>query len=132
MNVFVDTSAYYSLLDKRESTNRSAQDVWDNQLGDAFLVTSNYIVTEAIALVRNRLGMAAVADLNDTFFALTQILWVDETIHQRGVAALLTANRRQLSLVDCTSFEICRWMGITTVFAFDKQFREQGFHMRGL
>lgn len=132
MRVFVDTSAYYSLLDKRDSANRLAHDIWDNQLGDARLVTSNYVVTEAISLVQNRLGMAAVADLNDIFFSLTHITWIDETIHVRSIAALLTANRRQLSLVDCTSFEICRQLGIDNVFAFDRHFREQGFVVRGL
>ena len=41
--------------------------------------------------------------------------------------ALLTADRRHLSIVDCTSFEIMRKQGIEKVFCFDKHFKEQGF-----
>jgi len=58
---------------------------------------------------------------------LLHIEWVDETLHQAGVVALLTANRRQLSLVDCISFETMRRLGLDTAFAFDQHFVEQGF-----
>jgi predicted nucleic acid-binding protein len=40
---------------------------------------------------------------------------------------LLAANRRSLSLVDCTSFEVMRQAGLDTVFTFDLHFREMGF-----
>jgi len=39
----------------------------------------------------------------------------------------LTAARRQLSLVDCISFEVMRRRGIKTAFTFDDHFAEQGF-----
>ena len=40
---------------------------------------------------------------------------------------MLTANRRQLSLVDCINFEIIRQNHIERVFALDPHFVEQGF-----
>jgi predicted nucleic acid-binding protein len=43
------------------------------------------------------------------------------------VAALLTANRRELSLVDCVSFEVMRRRDITSAFAIDTDFSKQGF-----
>ncbi len=42
-------------------------------------------------------------------------------------SALLAANRRQLSLVDCVSFVVCRQRQLEQVFAFDTHFSEQGF-----
>jgi predicted nucleic acid-binding protein len=45
------------------------------------------------------------------------------------MSALLAANRRSLSLVDCTSFEIMRQAGLDTAFTFDSHFRELGFKM---
>ena len=51
----------------------------------------------------------------------------NEGLHRSGVGALLSASRRDLSLVDCVSFEVMRTSGINTVFAFDKHFNEQGF-----
>ena len=54
-------------------------------------------------------------------------MWVDEIIHKQGMSALLAANLRNLSLVDCTSFEIMRQIGLDKVFTFDPHFSEQGF-----
>ena len=56
-----------------------------------------------------------------------QVRGVDEALHAAGVASLLTAGRRQLSLVDCVSFELMRRLGLTTAFAFDQEFTDQGF-----
>ena len=58
---------------------------------------------------------------------IIEIVWVDETIHMQGMSARLVANRRNLSLVDCTSFEIMRHLGLDTTFSFDPHFSEQGF-----
>jgi len=41
--------------------------------------------------------------------------------------AVLSANRKKLSLVDCVSFQVMRETGIRTAFCFDEHFREQGF-----
>ena len=47
--------------------------------------------------------------------------------HVQGMAALLAADRRNLSLVDCISFDAMRRRSLRHVFAFDKHFEEQGF-----
>ena len=82
---------------------------------------------ETFALLQNRLGMAAVKTFQDDVLPVLTVEWVDETLHQAGIAALLTANRRQLSLVDCISFEMMRRLGIKTAFTHDRHFAEQGF-----
>jgi len=53
--------------------------------------------------------------------------WVDESIRWEGALGVLTAGRKKVSLVDCMSFNIIRRIGIKSVFAFDKYFKEQGF-----
>jgi uncharacterized protein len=44
---------------------------------------------------------------------------------------VLAAARRNLSLVDCVSFELMRRLGIRRVFCFDPHFAEQGFELVG-
>jgi uncharacterized protein len=92
-------------------------------------VTSNYILLETIALLQNRLGIEAARAFHDDVLLLTHVEFVASEMHRSGVAALLSASRRDLSLVDCVSFEVMRTSGINTVFAFDKHFKEQGFTM---
>ena len=128
MRVFIDTSAFYALLDRDDANNQKATKVWTNLLGaEHTLVTSNYILVEAFALMQNRLGLAAVRGFQEDMLPLINIEFVSPEMHRSGIAALLSASRRSLSLVDCISFEIMRSSGIKTVFAFDTQFREQGF-----
>jgi uncharacterized protein len=52
--------------------------------------------------------------------------WASEADHRAGVTALLTANRRQLSLVDCVSFLGMRQLKLKTAFAFDRALNTQG------
>jgi predicted nucleic acid-binding protein len=128
VSTFVDTSALLALLDGDDQNHPSAAAAWTKFItAGAKLVCTNYILVEAFALVQNRLGMDAVRTLHDDLIPLLQIEWIDAVHHARSVAALLIAGRRQLSLVDCTSFEVMRSSGIDEVFAFDRHFAEQGF-----
>ena len=128
MKLFVDTSALYSLLDRSDLNHASAKDIWRQLMADGSdLVTSNYVLLETMALAQGRLGMAAVRDLSEGIGALLTVHWVDRTLHEMGIAAVLAANRRRLSLGDCISFAVCRQLHIARVFAFDPHFDEQGF-----
>jgi predicted nucleic acid-binding protein len=53
--------------------------------------------------------------------------WIDKTVHHAAMGVMLAAERKNLSLVDCVSFESMRLGGITTAFTLDKHFKEQGF-----
>jgi len=128
VRVFVDTSALFALLNSKDAMRRPASSAW-TQLAQRRedLITSNYVVVEAMALIGRRLGFPAMRAFHDDLVPLLNILWVEARLHQRALAALLTAAMRDLSLVDCTSFEIMRQGGITTAFAYDNHFVQQGF-----
>ena len=128
MAIFVDTSALLPILNQDDADFPEAQRIWERLAKEqAELVTSSYVLVESLALIQNRLGMGAVRDFQESFVPLFQVVWVTEALHQMGVAALLAANRRQLTLVDCVSFAVCRQRQIEQVFAFDEHFFEQGF-----
>jgi predicted nucleic acid-binding protein len=126
--IFVDTSALLPILNQDDADFPEAQRIWERLAKEqAALVTSSYVLVESLALIQNRLGMEALHDFQESFVPLIQVVWVTEALHQLGVAALLAANRRQLSLVDCVSFVVCRQQHLEQVFAFDAHFSEQGF-----
>ena len=129
MNVFVDTSAFFALLDRDDQNHVRAKEAWIKLLdSDSLCATSNYVIVETFALLQNRLGLSAVRGFQEDLIPVLLVEWVDTEMHNAAVSSLLAASKRRLSLVDCSSFEIIRRMSIKSVFAFDPHFREQGFN----
>jgi predicted nucleic acid-binding protein len=130
MNVFIDTAAFLAVLNADDQFHPQARLLWIEIIStDSTLFTSNYIVLETAALLQHRFGVEALRLFQSDILPVVEIIWVDETIQKQGMSALLAANRRNLSLVDCISFEIMRQLGLDTVFSFDFDFREQGFKL---
>jgi predicted nucleic acid-binding protein len=71
--------------------------------------------------------MGAAKDLLEEIVPLLSVVWVDEATHQLAITALLAANRRDLSLVDCVSFDVMRRLRIERAFALDQHFADRGF-----
>ena len=130
MMLFADTSALYALLDTANMAHASAAAAWEGlqREGDG-LVTTSYVVLETFSLLQHRLGIRAARDLAEEIAPLLTVCWVAEDEHRSAVAMVLAANRRDLSLVDCVSFEAMRRLGIRRAFALDEHFREQGFEL---
>jgi predicted nucleic acid-binding protein len=125
---FVDTSALIALLDGGDAKHLACAREWRKLLADdEALVTSSYVLVETYALAQRRLGIDAVRTLTTDYVPLLSVDWIDETVHGAALASLLTANRRELSLVDCVSFEIMRRRDIPKAFALDADFAKQGF-----
>jgi predicted nucleic acid-binding protein len=128
VSVFIDTSALFAVLDAGDRNHREADSLWQALLaGDEPLVTTSYVVVESIALLQSRLGLGAVNDFERGLFPILQVDWVGEEDHRAGVAALLAAGRRRLSIVDCVSFIRMKRRGIKRCFAFDPDFEAHGF-----
>ena len=128
MRVFVDTSAFLAILNPTDTNHTTATSTWENLLQrENQRIVTNYVLLETIALAQRRHGLQSVQGFQLSVLPVLSIYWIDAAIHAAGVAALLAANRRQLSLVDCTSFHSMRQLGIDRVFAFDQHFAEQGF-----
>lgn len=128
--IFIDTSAFYAVLDADDEVHAQARVGWLGLIRDGRpLVTSNYVCVETCALVQARLGMDAVRVLFDDMLPMVTVVMLDETLHTKAIATLLGANRRNLSLVDCTSFAMMRHRSTVIAFAFDQHFAEQGFQL---
>jgi uncharacterized protein len=128
--IYVDTSALLAIFDDDDLHHQTAQQCWQNLLeGDELLQTNNYALVESHAIIQNRVGLLAIRKLIDELLPVIEIDWRDAGQHETAINNLLTANRRNLSLVDCSSFETMRRLGIKTVFTFDEHFKEQRFQV---
>lgn len=128
MNTFIDTAAFLAVLNADDRFHDSASQAWADILSsDTSIISSNYVILETTTLLQHRFGIESLRLFERDILPIIIIVWVDESIHKQGMSALLAANRRNLSLVDCTSFEIMRHIGMDKVFTFDPHFHEQGF-----
>lgn len=132
MNVYVDTSAILALLNASDDFHVKAAAIWLDLLDqNTRLSTNSFVLVETYALVQNRLGLDAVRTLAQNIIPVFEIKWIDNSLYQETITTYLTANRRQLSLVDCSSFIVMYRFNINTAFTFDNHFREQGFEVLG-
>lgn len=128
MVIYVDTSALLAILNPDDEFHLAAKQRWVLLVeSQEILLSNNYVILESISLLQRRQGMQKVSVLQAEMLPLIQYVWVDEEQHENALKKFLAANRRNLSLVDCSSFETMRRLGIRTVFTFDEHFREQGF-----
>lgn len=128
MSIFIDTSSLYALLDPDDAEHVAATRYLATlEETDTELVTHDYVVVEATALLQSRLGMTAIRRLHHHVLPAVQVRSVPPGAREAAVAALLAADERRVSLVDRVSFELMRRWELETAFAFDDDFDRQGF-----
>lgn len=129
--IFVDTSALYALTDRGDPLHGQAVRLFQGLLqGGEALLTHNYVLVEAMALIQGRIGLRQAVALAGEARAF-EVEWVDGRLHAEAVRLLSRAGNRQLRLVDQVSFLVMKRRGVERAFAFDTDFIRQGFHLLG-
>jgi predicted nucleic acid-binding protein len=130
MMIYIDTSAFLALIHSDDPNHELAMETWQRLIEDEQkLICNNYVVVESIALIQRRVGLSAVSILHNDILPFIEIDWLDEELHNAIVKSVLKANRRQISLVDSSSFDTMRRHDIQTAFTFDSHFPGQGFQV---
>ena len=128
--IFADTSGFIALMDADDAFHDKAASTWkEYSTQDCCLCTSDYVRLESWALIQRRLGFQAALDFTDLILPSCSILQVGETDFNSSVNEWRRARRRNLSLVDITSFHVMRNNQITEAFSFDGHFSEEGFEI---
>ncbi len=128
MNIFADTSGLFALLVKNDYMYVRANENFNYFAeNNVQLVTSSFVLVETTALLQRRIGMAPVHDFNAKILPLLEVVWADDKWYARAIQRVLVLNNKNVSLVDCLSFEIMDSLEIECAFAFDKHFEESGF-----
>lgn len=127
-NIFIDTSAFYALMDRSDAHHEKAKNLWIFLLEEeSHLQTTNYIIIETLVLLQSRLGFEAASLFARDILALVDLIWIDKPRHHLAFELWLSLGRRKVSLVDCVSFTAMRHHKIELIFGFDRHFEEQGF-----
>jgi predicted nucleic acid-binding protein len=128
--VFADTSALYALLVATDAKHAAAATVFRGLLRDQSpLITTSYVLVELYALLARRVGVSAVAAFRTEFAPLLEVVWVESSLHERGLDLLIGRGNPDLSLVDAVSFVVLRQQQVESVFAYDRHFAREGFNV---
>lgn len=126
----MSTPRLLALLNSRDDNHaRAARAFATLRTHETPLLSTSFVLVETYALIGRRLGLAAVRSFRTDFAPLLEVVWVDETLHDRGLDLLLDRQKRALSLVDAVSFITMRQKSVNEAFAFDPHVEDEGFSL---
>jgi predicted nucleic acid-binding protein len=130
MSVFADTSAFYALLVGNDESHHAVRAAFASLIATGRpLWTTSFVIVETMTLLQHRCGLAAARDFDEEVLPAVRVRWVDEHLYRLGIDRLWREDRRQLSLVDCVSFEFMRIQRLEAALAVDPHFGEAGFEV---
>lgn len=128
MSVFADTSAFYALLVSNDEAHDAVRAAFASVVADGRpLWTTSFVIVETMTLLQHRIGLGAARDFDEEVLPAVRVRWVDEHLYRLGTDRLWREDRRQVSLVDCVSFEFMRMQRLGAALAVDPHFAEAGF-----
>ncbi len=124
--IFVDTSAWYALIDKDDAEHKAAKAFIQNLTLP--LMTTNLIVHETITLLRYRLGHKIAAEVGAKLWKEepAKLVFIDRVMEQKAWKLFLRYRDHRFSFTDCTSFVVMEQFGILKAFVFDSDFESYG------
>ncbi len=126
MRVFVDTSAWVALADRKQKESNDVGDFLESR--GVHAVTTNHVLDEVITLAAARLGHKAAVALG-TVIRSGGVAIVHVTPADEDAAWALFCDRedKSYSFTDCTSFVVMRTLGLEAAVTLDDDFRQEGF-----
>jgi predicted nucleic acid-binding protein len=131
MVIFIDTSALFALADGDDVNHAAAIKLFDRALreGHVFLL-HNLVLVECVSLLHRRKSYEAACRLVREIHHFTTLI-VDEPVHRESLKIFASCGKRKISLVDQVSFVVMKREGIRQAFAFDDDFKKEGFILYG-
>lgn len=120
--VFVDTGAWYALVDGNDPDHPAARRFFEtNRLP---LVTTNFVFDETVTLLRRRLGWSVACEfgLGLRGSGLAAVAYVTVEDEDAAWTIFRKFGDKDFSYTDCTSFAVMERLRLRTAFAFDRHF----------
>ena len=130
-HLFVDTSAYFALADRRDENHEAAVHLIHQLIKEPTqFLTTNYIVAETHTLLLNRIGYTtALRVIEELYKSQTRIYRVGAAEERKAIEIIRMYADKEFSLVDATSFATMERFHLTQAFAFDHHFAQYGFSL---
>jgi predicted nucleic acid-binding protein len=130
--IFADTSGWANFFVRSEPYYEQAMTKmrqWHDK--KARLVTSNYVLTELVALMTSPLRIPRNQQIKviETIKSAdwVEVIHIDPSLDDEAWQLLKNRPDKLWSLVDCSSIVVMQHMGITEAFTADHHFEQAGF-----
>lgn len=129
-SVFVNTSGWAAPI-VTDAPNRDNMVAYSRAMvaSGRQLVTTNYVLSELVALltIRTRLARPQILSFTDQIRRAASIIHIDPELDAAAWRLLAQYNDKTWSLVDAASFVVMRQFGIIEAFTGDHHFVQAGF-----
>jgi len=130
-NVFVDTSAWFSLLSKSDRNHDKIKNIYQKLLeNNNNLVLSNHVLGETFTLIRYQVKNSNLAfkfiDLVNKSIMINKI-FIEEKTDKKAIKILENYKDQQFSYVDATSFAVMNKLELKYALSLDTHFATAGF-----
>jgi len=131
-DLFVDTSGWAYFLDRQDPLHAEVVAFVQRALTQRrHLVTSNYIITELVALLSSRYHLprqqviAAINAIKSD--PSVEVIYIEQSLDDEAWNLLEARLDKEWSLVDASSFVIMKRFGMTEVLTTHHHFTQAGF-----
>ncbi len=127
--LFIDSSAWLALESSRDQYHDIALAFAQKEARQFQWVTTNWILSETVTLLRRRANHAVAIRFMERLRASKKLRIVRiETPHEELAWVIFKRyNDKDFGFVDCTSLAIMEIHGINHAFTFDHHFRQFGY-----
>jgi len=132
-HIFVDTWACYALTDRNDVDHQVAETTNKHLLAEGHIfVTTNYVLSETVTLVRYKLYHAVAVQFWNTVqqlleSGLVKLVRVSELQEKQAWTIFEQYDDQEFSFSDCTSFAVMQDLKLSRVFTGDQHFSTMGF-----
>lgn len=121
--VFVDTSAWYAVMDASDRRHAAAAAFYQEHAPAGHFVTSNMVLAETWTLLTAHLGRRAALTLWEMLRVAHLPVVTVESVDLEAAWRIIEAfDDQDFSLTDGTSFSVMERVGIIDAFSFDRHF----------
>ncbi len=130
--IFVDTGAWIALSEEADEYHDEAIAIYAGlKRRKARFVTTDYVIDETATRLRYDAGHSVAVQLLNLIAQsrrdnVLQCMAINENLFQEAVAIFCQYDTVMFSFTDCTSFAVCRHLGVREAFAFDQHFAMMG------
>lgn len=127
--IFVDTSAWYAIYDKRDQRHDQASKFL-RETSD-LLISSNLIFAETLSLMTKRLGKTLALNFGQRIRASAKVrlLHLDGALEERAWGYFERYHDKPWDFIDCSSFALMDSLELSRAFTFDAHFTQKGFQI---